>query len=176
MADLISPEYADLCRKMREIKPDWGSFGHKHAQNVMDFARECDARSILDYGSGTGSLAAHLRRQTNLLVSEYDPVFFPVTPQPADAVACVDVLEHIEPDKLDAVLDHLWSLTRKGLFLTIALRKARAVLPDGRNAHLIVQNYQWWLKKLDRWNANAKVAVRGRAGDCEMTLWLKRLA
>ena len=31
----------------------------------------------------------------------------------SDMTVCVDVLEHIEPEKLDAVLDHIYQKTNK---------------------------------------------------------------
>jgi hypothetical protein len=63
-------------------------------------------------------------------------------------VVCTDVLEHIEPELIDNVLDHLKDLTRKVAFLAIATRPARKNLADGRNAHLIIQPSSWWLAKL----------------------------
>jgi hypothetical protein len=58
------------------------------------------------------------------------------------------VLEHVEEDRLDAVLDHLKTLAGKALYLVIATREANATLPDGRNAHLLVRSAQWWTDKL----------------------------
>ena len=61
---------------------------------------------------------------------------------------CTDVLEHIEPDRLDEVLDDLKRVTRKMGFFVVATRAADKTLPDGRNAHLIQQERDWWLPKL----------------------------
>lgn len=67
-------------------------------------------------------------------------------------MACIDVLEHIEPDCLDAVLDDMRRCTLNGIFLTIHCFPAGKTLPDGRNAHLIQQPTHWWLPKLcERW-------------------------
>jgi hypothetical protein len=63
-------------------------------------------------------------------------------------VACIDVLEHIEPHLLDNVLDDLRRVTRDLLFVTVDCGPAVKVLPDGRNAHLIQQPPSWWLPKL----------------------------
>jgi hypothetical protein len=68
-------------------------------------------------------------------------------------VACIDVLEHIEPHLLDSVLDHLKSLAVQALFATVHCGPAKKILSDGRNAHLIQQPPSWWLPKLmDRWD------------------------
>jgi len=52
-------------------------------------------------------------------------------------------LEHVEPDRLGNVLDHIRRLSGKGCYIVIATRPAAAILPDGRNAHLIVKDADW---------------------------------
>ena len=69
---------------------------------------------------------------------------------PSDLVACIDVLEHIEPDCLDAVLDDLARVTARVGVFTIATGPAAKTLPDGRNAHLIQEAPEWWMPKLFR--------------------------
>ena len=63
-------------------------------------------------------------------------------------VTCTDVLEHIEPKYIDNVLLHLFLLSDRIIFLNINTREANKTLPDGRNAHLIVQKGDWWIKKI----------------------------
>lgn len=63
-------------------------------------------------------------------------------------VACIDVLEHVEPAHLSDVLDHLEELTELILFASIATGPAAKKLSDGRNAHLIQQPMEFWLPKL----------------------------
>jgi hypothetical protein len=78
-------------------------------------------------------------------------------------VVCTDVLEHIEPEHLDAVLRHVCSLAKKAVFLQIATRPAKKCLPDGRNAHLTVQSAEWWLAKIPariEWSASDGREVR----------------
>ena len=57
-------------------------------------------------------------------------------------------MEHIEPDLLDNVLDHLRALVKGVGFFTIHTEPAEKVLPDGRNAHLIQQPAAWWLPRI----------------------------
>jgi hypothetical protein len=54
-------------------------------------------------------------------------------------VACIDVLEHIEPKLLENVLDDLQRVTREIGFFTVSTVLAEKTLADGRNAHLIVE-------------------------------------
>ena len=80
----------------------------------------------------------------------YDPGVpeYSELPTPAEMVVCIDVLEHIEPDYIEDVLDHLEQLTEKVLFATVHLGPAGKILPDGRNAHLIQKPAEWWLPKI----------------------------
>jgi hypothetical protein len=68
---------------------------------------------------------------------------------PSDLVACIDVLEHIEPQHLSDVLDDLARITQIGFF-SIHTGAAKKRLSDGRNAHLIQQPASWWLPHLCR--------------------------
>jgi len=79
----------------------------------------------------------------------YDPAFPHYgEPRPADIVCCIDVLEHIELEYLDAVLLDLKEITRNLGFFSVHTGPAVKCLPDGRNAHLIQQPSSCWLPKL----------------------------
>jgi hypothetical protein len=144
---LISPEYAELNKKLHEDRPDYGISGARWASHILQFADEIiQSRDILDYGCGKRSLQDAL----GFDIRNYDPAIpdYSSTPIPADIVACTDVLEHIEPECLDDVLADLRRVTKKMGFFTIATRPAKKFLSDGRNAHLIQQDAKWWLGKL----------------------------
>jgi hypothetical protein len=105
---------------------------------------------LLDYGCGHNlSLKKTLKPERPIKYQCYDPAVpdYAGNPTPAQMVVCIDVLEHIEPDCLEEVLDHLEELTEQVLFATVHTGPAGKVLSDGRNAHLIQQPYQWWLPK-----------------------------
>ena len=59
-------------------------------------------------------------------------------------VMCVDVMEHVETEKVPAVLAHITGLADYGVYLVIALRPASHTLPDGSNAHRTVMVVEWW--------------------------------
>lgn len=110
---------------------------------------------MLDYGAGKCRLANELKVDHKFTYQAYDPGIEKLAgdPVPAEMVACIDVLEHIEPDCLEAVLNHLESLTEAVLLCTIHTGPAVKHLPDGRNAHLIQQPMDWWLPKImERWD------------------------
>jgi hypothetical protein len=134
-------------QKALHAKGNYGVSGHKYAETVRHISQKLDTHDILDYGCGQRTLEKAL----GFLIRNYDPAieeFSDPPGMPADVVVCSDVLEHIEPDQLDAVLDDLKRLMKKmGLFV-IATGPAKKVLDDGRNAHLIQEGPDWWLPKL----------------------------
>jgi hypothetical protein len=109
---------------------------------------------LLDYGCGKGRLFKNLKADHKMTLQAYDPGVseYSSPPVSAEMVACIDVLEHIEPECLDEVLDDLERLTEVVGLFTVHCGPAVKVLPDGRNAHLIQQPPEWWLPKImDRW-------------------------
>lgn len=151
---LISEEYRKQNAQLHAERPDYGRLGaSKWADTVRKLADKYRATTILDYGCGKGLLRGALMIY-GLDVRNYDPAIeeWAGTPEPAELVVCNDVLEHIEPDCLEAVLDDLKRVTaRVGMFV-VATDPAKKTLPDGRNAHLIQQTARWWLPKFcERW-------------------------
>ena len=146
---MISPEYAALNAELHQRKPGYGSKGKMWAPRVRELARKVGAATILDYGSGKGSLARVL---DDLDVREYDPAVpgKDAAPEPADLVVCTDVLEHVEPGCLDAVIAHIASLAIKAALVAVACRPGKRELLDGRPDHLIVEPPEWWRNRLAR--------------------------
>ena len=151
--NLISPTYRKQNEGLHERK-GYGSSGHLWLGHVLEIAEAIGAETILDYGAGKGTLGHYVDR-FGLKYQAYDPVTFPKKPEGVfDLVVCLDVLEHIEPDCLDAVLDHMLSLTGMAVFCVVNTRASSKVLEDGRNAHLIQHDWYWWknhLLKRSRW-------------------------
>ena len=145
---LISETYRKLNADLH-ARTVFGQRGERHAPVVRDLLRETGARTVLDYGAGRGTLADALK---GFDVWSYDPAVkrFETLPPPCDIVVCTDVLEHIEPDCLQTVLEHLRSLTRVVAHIVIAIKPdGHKRLGDGRDPHLIVQPPDWWRAKLE---------------------------
>lgn len=146
---LITPEYQQEQRRLHAENPSYGMASVKFAPMVDDFIRQLHVPALLDYGAGKGRLAENLKEPVR--VTEYDPGIAEKCADPGGPfrfVVCIDVLEHIEPDCLDAVLDDLKDKTKGHLLVTVHCGAAVKVLSDGRNAHLTQQPPSWWLPKL----------------------------
>lgn len=143
----ISKSYMLLNRNLHTSSPGFGSSGWRWANDLALVADRHGCQDILDYGCGKFTLQPALPPQLQSNYVGYDPAILEThkTLFPADLVACLDVLEHIEPEHLQGVLDELRSLTKKAAFFVVSTRPASKNLPDGRNAHLIVETVEWWL-------------------------------
>lgn len=143
-------------QKILHSRGNYGTASLQYGQIVSDIINKSGALTVLDYGCGSKqSLRKVLCPAHDVLYRGYDPAVdeYAVEPKPSDLVVCIDVLEHIEPECLDDVLDHLKSLSPKLAFLTVHTGPAGKTLSDGRNAHLIQQPSSWWLPKIiERWD------------------------
>lgn len=150
MAELITPAYRALQRRLH--RRGYGGKGWAWAATVDALAAQYHCTTVLDYGCGEGTLKSHLLEiaRRPLIVDEYDPAIEGKEddPLPAEFVVCTDVLEHVEPECLDAVLTHLRARTRLAAFVVIATRPGNKRLADGRLAHLTVQPGRWWSLRL----------------------------
>lgn len=149
---LISEDYRAQQEQLHATNT-YGTAGELYGPLVSQIIETLEITHLLDYGCGSKmSLLKNLKPKGKLTYQGYDPGAgleeLATAPIPAQMVCCIDVLEHIEPEYLENVLDHLVSLTEVVILLTIHTGPAMKTLPDGRNAHLTQQPMQWWLPKL----------------------------
>lgn len=151
---MISPRISEDYRKQQEYLHQHTKYGTSslgYAPLVTQILDRLEITHLLDYGAGKRmNLGNAIKPKGKLTYQAYDPCVEELAgdPVPAQMVACIDVLEHIEPEFLDNVLDHIASLTEAVAFVTVHMGPAIKTLPDGRNAHLIQEPLDWWLPKL----------------------------
>jgi hypothetical protein len=152
MQTTISEDYRKQQEALHE-NPNYGVASVQFAPMVTKIINQAQVEELLDYGCGKCRLFQSIKPDHKMRLQAYDPARpeYAAEPSPMQMVTCIDVLEHIEPELLDNVLDHLQALTLEIGFFTVHTGPAVKVLPDGRNAHLIQQPPAWWLPKiLDR--------------------------
>lgn len=144
-----SADYQRQQQKLHE-KGNYGVTGQKYGPTVAAIIDKLELKSVLDYGAGSNlSLMETLKPGRPFTYHPYDigvPEYAD-DPQPAEMVACIDVLEHIEPEYLENVMDHLEELTEVVLFASVHMGPAGKFLDDGRNAHLTQEGADFWLPK-----------------------------
>lgn len=150
---IISPEYQNMLEALHTNNADWGTSGQAHRNKIISLIDAHDFKSVLDFGCGKGYLVDSLRSHYNdkVNISGYDPcvdLYAHNFYLGAELVTCTDVLEHVEPDKIDNVLREIGLRGTKMFYFVISLVPARQMLPDGRNAHLIIESTHWWFEKL----------------------------
>lgn len=125
---------------------------HAWADKVIELWRTLpDERiTILDYGCSRRRLRNSLPVTMQNWLAEYDPGVpgFETPSWPRDLVVCTDVLEHVEPECLDAVLADLKRVTLNTLLLSVSTKHSEMTLPDGTLQHKIVQPAAWWAEKI----------------------------
>ena len=159
--DLISDAYLAEQRALHAAPRGYGQRGDKWAPTIKGIAARHHATSVLDYGCGRGSLALAL---PELGIVEYDPAIEGKDEPPSrtfDLVVCTDVLEHIESDKINAVVEHLSSLCERWLVAVISLVPTSKTLSDGRQAHILLRSVEWWTCMMESHDLILRATLQG---------------
>lgn len=130
---------------------------------VYNFVRTYKPASVIDWGCANGYLLQRLEQDFAYLrrLRGYDPgndEFNTIPNGTFDCLVSCDVIEHFEPDQLDQSLKLMQTKFDFAAFLIIACYPAKKLLPDGRNAHLTIENSAWWMHKIQQQFDQCKVA------------------
>jgi len=151
---MYSKEYIAQLQSLHNDKTRPQGFGGKTKKlgKFYDFMERWKPNTLLDYGCGKGHILADLRdRYPDTVCEGYDPavpMFDKLLGKTFECIFSNDVLEHIEPNFINDVLRHINITATKYIWLRIDTMPARKRLLDGRNAHLILENKEWWISKL----------------------------
>lgn len=171
---MISDNYKEQLQQHRAENPEWGSTAAKYAglDVIRMLQRVRQATTVLDFGSGKGTLAEYIRANADQLdreieVFEYDPSVpgKDVLPERQfDMIVSTDVMEHIEPEQLIATLNWLNDHAKLAQFHVIACGPTNRRLPDGRDVHLIQQSIKAWrgMMEVSPWRVQEMAEVMQR--------------
>ena len=147
----ITDEYkATIVQYRSGTSPSWGSTGDRNfGYRLLNFLNmRPDVKTVLDFGCGHGKLGGFItENRPDVVWEEYDPSIEGKDKLPNghyDLICSSDVMEHIEPECLNEVLDWLNNHAKYQYHLISCELCAGSELPDGRNAHLIVETPEWW--------------------------------
>ena len=163
--NLVSSEYQQTLIDTHLLtKNAWGG-GHSvdKLPKYEGTLKSLDVKTILDYGCANGKFKVFMSKQRpQYSVQEYDPGIEgkDSPPQPADFIVCCDVMEHVEPEYLEAVLSNLKELMIKGGFFNISTKDAITILADGTNAHKIVKDGSWWVELFSKYFEVTEVEIK----------------
>jgi len=156
---IASDEYVALLKDMHNRQRRWGhSRGHKLGTPVMKWIKEFGLKSVLDYGTGHGRVPKFLRENLpDVEVYGYEfgePGGAPMDkygefPDKVEFLVSGDVMEHVEPEFLKNVIDLQKETATKYMYHKIHKKPACQDLADGRNAHLIQEEDDWWQEQYE---------------------------
>lgn len=125
--------------------------GRKKLSTVLPFIDQYNPTTLLDIGCGKGGLIKAISEERNIKTTGYDPgvpEYINWPDEVFDVVISTDALEHVEPDQLADTLQSIDLKFKQSAFFIIACYPAKKFLPDGRNAHLIIETPEWWRQQL----------------------------
>jgi len=67
--NLISPEYRRLNIELHQLQKDYGANAHAFVEGIRIIARNSEAKTLLDYGCGKGTLGPLLTNEGAVLDS-----------------------------------------------------------------------------------------------------------
>ena len=126
-----------------------------------------NCKSLLDYGCGKAllyfeSIYSKSSGKTYKNIEEYwskiekitlfDPCYekFKSFPKSiSDITVCTDVLEHIPEKDLNWVIEELFILTKKLVFIAVPTYLSKELLDGNINTHLTVKDGLWWRDKIE---------------------------
>jgi len=148
ISDNLKKMYQDIHRNT-----PFGKRG-KFPRHLEKYILEKQPKTILDFGCGKGKLIEKIKETfPDIIVDGYDPAnpefSKSIDKKYFDMIISSDVLEHVEPEYIEETLEYLRKRS-KHFYHLIACSPAKLILPDGRNAHLIIESRNWWNSKFNK--------------------------
>ena len=156
----ISDEYKDAVTTEHRNHRDWGASADTTIGHVIlgILRKHSYITTILDFGAGKGSLGRYIRERLDRTLewTDYDPGIPGIDELPYgtfDMVISSDVLEHVEPEKVEAVIQLLADKTKTVLVTDISCIYTGFTFGagpfEGQDLHLSVHEPRWWREKFE---------------------------
>jgi len=153
MEKYISKEYKKQLQEYHKTHQRWGGAVRGRQNELHMYMKMTNSSSILDYGAGNSDYKRTVGwtwEDPGYTIHEYEPGKPELAGDPpiCDASICIDVMEHVETDKVDNVIKHIYDKTNNWTYQTIALTAASGSFSERQNLHLTIKPADWWLEKL----------------------------
>lgn len=134
--------------------------------DIKKMLKKFDCKSLLDYGCGHGLQYSQHKLDEYWDIKKlvkYDPGVKEFETKPTgtfDAVINTDVLEHIPEEYVYDVITDIFSYADKFVYFSIATGLAKAVLPNGENAHCTLKPHSEWVTIIDEMRGDIPTLVK----------------
>ncbi len=136
------------------------NYGHEcHGDKWLSVFLAMKPKTIVDIGCGGNEFCKKLSPRkaigVDIACTDADIVCsaeqLPLYDKEFDYVTSFDFLEHIEPDKVDAVLKEM-SRVSENFFVTVCFKKETCYrTQDNKTLHPSANDYNWWYTKLEEY-------------------------
>jgi hypothetical protein len=151
MRDAQSEDLIDYYRQTHRSRI-YGTSSVKYLRYLRPEIQLRAPTSVLDYGCGQSQFVDNLGLPDEASLLRFDPAIREYANLPAESVDLlvnIDVLEHIEEHDLDQTIAQMREVCRDAIII-VDTAPAKHLLPDGRNAHVTLQQAAWWHERLSR--------------------------
>lgn len=150
--------------------------GLRHLSDALDWMAPPVGSTITDWGSGSGKASDAMHelgyqvRMVDIAANAYRGTLsveiaclweLPDDMGATDYGFCADVMEHIPPERVDAVFEGIAKRTRKACYFQIALFHDSCFTHAGP-LHLSVFPAEWWQERILRHFGDAQFRMIGR--------------
>lgn len=142
------------------VYPAYENFNIKrYRTTIKPYLDDLNIKSLLDYGSGGSDWYENgFDKDSNKSAAEYFNLDKVYRYEPGrdiderrrvDCVISFDTLEHIYINDIKEILFDIFSYAKKLVIINVSVLPAKALLPNGENAHVTVRHPMWWKGVLD---------------------------
>lgn len=158
--------YEDLINGEIRTRPDQETYGDRNnGGESWPLLETLSIQSLVDVGTGNGAFAreaaakgipsvagvdfANLPSGENVRWCKAPAHDLPFADGEFEWLTSFDMMEHLIPEEVDAVLEEFRRVATVGWCLSISYRKSHTMLE--RDLHLTVRPKEWWIEKLNHY-------------------------
>jgi predicted TPR repeat methyltransferase len=154
---------SDYIDQYKKFYSEQGGYGNadpvmRAAEAIGKYLKQYECKTLLDYGCGGGLQYSEHNLDKVWGIEElycYDPgvqMFIEPPTKGYDAVINTDVLEHIPEEHVYDIIQDIYQYAEKFVYFSIATLPAKAILPNGQNAHCTLKTHKQWCEIISRYN------------------------